>query len=96
MPDRLLLLADAGSTHTQRWATEFARRGYDVHVASLRDRAIPGVTVHPLRPAKAGKLGAKSGKGFYDYSPKDLKEILARRDRILLKFRRVLKEHGGG
>jgi glycosyltransferase involved in cell wall biosynthesis len=57
MPDRLLLLADAGSTHTQRWATEFARRGYDVHVASLRDRAIPGVTVHPLRPAKAGKLG---------------------------------------
>jgi 3-hydroxybutyryl-CoA dehydrogenase len=38
-----------------------------------------------------GRLGAKSGKGFYRYSPKELKAIIARRNRVLLKFQEILK-----
>jgi len=40
---------------------------------------------------KQGRLGAKSGKGFYNYSPTELKEIIARRNRVLLKFQEILK-----
>jgi len=42
---------------------------------------------------KRGKLGAKTGAGFYKYPPSELKRILARRDRILLKFLETLKRH---
>lgn len=41
-----------------------------------------------------GKLGAKSGEGFYAYAPEDLKKILAQRDRVLLGFLDVLKREG--
>jgi glycosyltransferase involved in cell wall biosynthesis len=54
---RLLLLADAGSIHTRRWATALAARGREVHVASLRPFDISGVTVHRLRGAWFGRLG---------------------------------------
>jgi 3-hydroxybutyryl-CoA dehydrogenase len=40
---------------------------------------------------KKGKLGAKTGVGFYKYPPSELKQILRRRDRILLKFLETLK-----
>ena len=39
-----------------------------------------------------GEMGAKSGKGFYRYSVRDLPDILARRDRVLLGFLKVLAE----
>ena len=39
---------------------------------------------------KKGKFGAKSGQGFYKYPPKELKEVLQRRDRVLLEFLRIL------
>jgi 3-hydroxybutyryl-CoA dehydrogenase len=45
---------------------------------------------------RRGRLGAKSGRGFYRYPPQELREFLARRDRVLLKFRKALKEYGGG
>ena len=40
----------------------------------------------------AGKLGAKSGQGFYPYGEEDLGRILAERDRVLLGFLKVLGE----
>ncbi|MBM3273918.1 MAG: glycosyltransferase, partial [Candidatus Sericytochromatia bacterium] len=45
---RLLMLAEAASVHTSKWAGEFARRGWDVHVVSLRPGETPGATVHVL------------------------------------------------
>jgi glycosyltransferase involved in cell wall biosynthesis len=54
---RLCLLADAGSVHTVRWASHFARAGHDVHVFSLRPAVIPGVLVHHLVAAWPGKSG---------------------------------------
>ncbi|MBM3267050.1 MAG: glycosyltransferase [Candidatus Sericytochromatia bacterium] len=51
---RLLLLSDGPSAHTAKWAGEFARRGWDVHVGSLRDVDIPGATVHALARSPAG------------------------------------------
>ncbi len=40
---------------------------------------------------KKGKLGAKTGDGFYTYSEKELKNIITRRDKVLLGFLKVLK-----
>ncbi len=57
MSMRLVLLADAGSSHTAKWASEFARRGWDVHVISLRMGGIPGVEVHTFLPKLPGKIG---------------------------------------
>lgn len=54
---RLALLADASSTHTLKWATAFAHRGWEVHVLSLCEATIPGVQVHPLMPPRVGKVG---------------------------------------
>jgi glycosyltransferase involved in cell wall biosynthesis len=54
---RLMLLADAGSPHTCKWARELARRGWDVHVLSLTPGEIPDVQTHRLHPLFPGKLG---------------------------------------
>jgi 3-hydroxybutyryl-CoA dehydrogenase len=41
---------------------------------------------------KQGKLGAKTGGGFYPYGEKELSEIIAQRDRVLLGFLKALTE----
>jgi len=41
---------------------------------------------------RKGKLGAKTGGGFYEYSKEESSEIIAQRDRVLLGFLKVLKE----
>lgn len=41
---------------------------------------------------KKGKLGAKTGGGFYQYSGKELRKIIHQRDRVLLGFLKVLKQ----
>jgi glycosyltransferase involved in cell wall biosynthesis len=42
---RIVYLADASSIHTRRWAAEFVRRGYEVHVLSFLPGEIPGASV---------------------------------------------------
>ena len=44
---------------------------------------------------KAGKLGAKTGAGIYDYAEGDPSEFLARRDRVLLGFLDTIRREGG-
>ncbi|MFP4000128.1 MAG: 3-hydroxyacyl-CoA dehydrogenase family protein [Desulfobacterales bacterium] len=39
-----------------------------------------------------GRLGVKSGRGFYDYRDLDEKEIYRKRDRLLIRMRAVMKE----
>ncbi|MFH1006048.1 MAG: 3-hydroxyacyl-CoA dehydrogenase family protein [Candidatus Latescibacterota bacterium] len=41
---------------------------------------------------KQGKLGAKTGGGFYPYGEEELGEIIAQRDRVLLAFTKALNE----
>jgi 3-hydroxybutyryl-CoA dehydrogenase len=43
-----------------------------------------------------GKLGAKTGQGFYNYSEEDVSKINTKRDHILLGFTKVLNEHESG
>jgi 3-hydroxybutyryl-CoA dehydrogenase len=43
----------------------------------------------------AGKLGAKSGEGFYKYGAEDAPRFLAQRDRALLGMLRVLSDEEG-
>jgi 3-hydroxybutyryl-CoA dehydrogenase len=47
----------------------------------------------------AGELGAKSGKGFYDWSKKSIEEVKSRRDRFVidvLRARRLAREATAG
>lgn len=41
---------------------------------------------------KQGRLGAKTGHGFYDFAGQSLPDIAAQRDQVLLGFLKVLKE----
>ncbi|MFM6927828.1 MAG: glycosyltransferase [Bdellovibrio sp.] len=54
---KILLVSDAQSIHTKRWAEAFEAEGHIVHVASFRAASIPGITVHQLPTLGLGKLG---------------------------------------
>lgn len=54
---RLLLVGDAASVHTRRWAECFRDEGVEVHVASFREGRIDGVQVHRLPTGGLGKAG---------------------------------------
>jgi len=41
-----------------------------------------------------GELGAKSGKGFYDWSPDRFEEVIRRRDETLIELVILLKKFG--
>ncbi|MCC6860601.1 MAG: 3-hydroxyacyl-CoA dehydrogenase family protein [Bryobacterales bacterium] len=43
-----------------------------------------------------GDLGAKTGKGFYDWSVKDVEAVKARRDRFVIEFLRSQKNRSTG
>ena len=38
------------------------------------------------RMMERGETGARSGKGFYDWTKKDVNEVKARRDRFAIEF----------
>jgi len=55
---RVLLVADAKSQHSRRWATALVGRGASVHVATLRPAdPIPGAEMHVLPTFGLGKAG---------------------------------------
>lgn len=51
---RLCFLANAASSHTEKWASELARRGWDIEIISFLPADIPRVKVHVV-PAVSGK-----------------------------------------
>ena len=54
---RILLVSDAASVHTQRWAESLRAQGDEVHVASFRPADIAGVQVHLLPTFGIGRAG---------------------------------------
>ena len=50
----------------------------------------------PLAIALMGKLGMKTGEGFYKWTPQSAKKTLARYERALLDALALLKRHKGG
>ena len=68
--------------------------GLDIQLATYRNLVpqIRGDTIIPAvieRLAADGRLGAKSGKGFYDYPPERLAARRRRRDSLLLQLRKL-------
>lgn len=55
---KLALLANAASSHTQKWATDLARRGWVVKVFSFLPSDIPGVEVVVIPRLLGGKADA--------------------------------------
>ncbi|KLU59338.1 GDP-mannose-dependent alpha-(1-6)-phosphatidylinositol monomannoside mannosyltransferase [Peptococcaceae bacterium CEB3] len=47
---KLVLLANAASPHTEKWASELARRGWQVEIISFLPASIPSVKVHVTPP----------------------------------------------
>ena len=55
---RLTLLANAASSHTQKWALELAKRGWHIDIFSFLSAEIPDVTVHLIPKLLGGKADA--------------------------------------
>lgn len=52
---RLCLMANAASSHTEKWAIELARRGWKVDIISFLQAEIPNVEVHVVPRLLAGR-----------------------------------------
>ncbi|HWQ71183.1 MAG TPA: glycosyltransferase [Desulfitobacteriaceae bacterium] len=52
---RLCLMANAASSHTEKWATELARRGWKVDIISFIPAEIPNVTIHVVPRLLSGR-----------------------------------------
>jgi len=73
--------------------------GLDLTQKIIRNRLYeppqpPGRSPSVDRLIAQGKLGIKSGSGFYDYSGRSTEEIMRERDRKLIKLREFLKGLG--
>lgn len=63
---------------------------YEIHQDLLADLdSSPDPSPLLARKYKAGEVGAKAGKGFFEWSPEKLNKLLARRDEVLLKILRI-------
>ena len=62
---KICMLANSMSIHAQRWAKAFAKRGHEVHLLSINNYDIDGVSVHPVN------IGSKNPdtliKKFFSY-----------------------------
>lgn len=68
--------------------------------AKVQETVLPVVSAD-VKPAKsftdklqAGELGAKTGKGFYDWSTKDMTALAQKRNRFIMEVLRFHKENG--
>ncbi|MDI6812222.1 MAG: glycosyltransferase [Desulfitobacteriaceae bacterium] len=52
---RLCLLANAASSHTEKWASELVRRGWEVDIISFLPASIPHVVIHVVPPIFGSK-----------------------------------------
>lgn len=64
-------------------------KGEPIHLASGSDLS---PTLERL--VEEGHYGVKTGRGFFDWSDRDLKELLRERDRRLLQVRKLIAEWG--
>jgi 3-hydroxybutyryl-CoA dehydrogenase len=75
--------------------------GLDIQLATYRN-LIPEIRSNSAVPAalvelvSAGKLGVKTGQGFYDYPPERLAARKARRDSLLLRLWKLLYQAESG
>jgi 3-hydroxybutyryl-CoA dehydrogenase len=70
--------------------------GLDLALSVQKD-VLPGLNNNPDPPGllqqmvKSGSLGCKTGKGIYDWTEKDLGELMARRDRFIVQTLRYFR-----
>jgi glycosyltransferase involved in cell wall biosynthesis len=69
---KLCILANAASPHTQKWAIELSRRGWEVELISFLPAEIPNIPVHLMPKALGGKIDFILRIGWVD---KKIKEI---------------------
>jgi len=71
-------------------------------VKAIQDYVLPALRNEPCadplltQKVQEGNLGAKSGKGFYDWTVRDMDAAKARRDEFLVRFLREAKAKGRG
>ncbi|HGG0418257.1 glycosyltransferase family 4 protein [Clostridium botulinum] len=76
---KICYLADANSTHTKKWCKFFKNKEYDIHVISLNDGDIDGVTVHSFnKDLDKIRKGNSFNKISYIKYFNDIKKIIER------------------
>ncbi|OFI05791.1 D-inositol 3-phosphate glycosyltransferase [Clostridium acetireducens DSM 10703] len=76
---KICYLADANSTHTKKWCGFFKKKGYDIHVISLNDGQIEGVTVHSFnKDLDKIRKGSSFSKISYIKYFKHIKNIIGK------------------
>lgn len=80
---RLLLLSDASNTHTLKWANYLQGKGVDLHILSLREAEIEGVTIHTFR-----STAYKNRKSNVEYNRKAvLLEVLPQVRKLIKRIK---------
>ena len=80
---KLCYLADAQSSHTKKWVTFFANKGYEVHLISFREAEISNIIFHSIdkffatRIRSEGSSFSKIGYFFYLNTFKNLIQDIA-------------------